>query len=64
MKYLGLRKAMLQNGDTYEDFMKLLKLPKASISTRMNKKTDFRISEINKLLKRYNKTYEELFLNK
>lgn len=60
--YTGLKKAMKQNDDNYNDLCELLKLPKGSISRRMNKKLEFKITEINKILKRYNKSYEELFL--
>lgn len=61
VKYPGLQKAMKENNESCRTLCDLLALPKCSISWRMNKKTDFRISEIDKIMKHYNKTYEELF---
>ena len=61
MKYPGLQKAMKENNENCTTLSRLLKLPNCSISLRMYNKTDFRISEINKIMKHYNKTYEELF---
>jgi hypothetical protein len=61
MSYQRLRIAMKKNHDTYDDLGAVLGLPKSAISMRINKKTDFRISEIKKILKRYDKKFEELF---
>ena len=61
VKYPGLQKAMKENNENCTTLSRLLQLPNCSISLRMYNKTDFRITEIEKIMNHYNKTYEELF---
>ena len=61
MEYQGLQDAMKERGENCSTLCELLTLPHCSISLRMHKRIDFKISEIEKIIKHYNKTYEELF---
>ena len=52
---------MKENNENCNDLARLLKLPQCSVSWRMNEKTEFRISEIKKIMKHYKRNFEDLF---
>lgn len=59
--YPKLADEIIKNGDTVTELSEMLNLKIASLSRRLNKIVDFRISEIEFFMNRYKKTYEELF---
>lgn len=61
MAYPKLEKEMKIHKENQEDLGKLLKIPQPSVSMRLNKQRDFRISEVYKIMKHYQKKFEELF---
>ena len=61
MKYRKLKAAMVMCCDNLTDIADLFGISVAGASKRMNGKQEWRISEIKKLCRRYNKTFEELF---
>jgi transcriptional regulator with XRE-family HTH domain len=54
---------MAVRGETQSDLAKQLNLSIPAISNRFNGKTEWSITEIDAICKRYNKSYDELFLN-
>lgn len=61
IKYPELVGEMAKHGDTQESIGKLLGLAYSSVCRRLTGKTEWSISEIDKLCDYYNKSYEELF---
>ena len=63
LHFPGLIHAMLVRGDTQTRLMQVLGVNRTAICHRFSGKTPWKLPEIEKLMKRYGKTYEELFLN-
>ena len=61
--YPGLASEMAKRGDLLETLAKLLDLQIGTVCWKINGKSEWKISEINKLCKHYGKSYEELFKN-
>lgn len=59
--YPKIRYAMLVNEDTMENLAKILGVSKYTLSHKMNGKTEWTISEIEKLCIYYEKDYYDLF---
>ena len=57
----GLRYEMLKNGDIQETLCKELNITKATFNHRINGKSEWTMSDIEYLCKKYNKDYYELF---
>lgn len=60
-KYPELAAEMAKRGDTQKVIGELLNLPSGSITRRLAGEIEWSISEINKICKYYQKSYEELF---
>ena len=61
IKYPNLIGEMAKHGDTQKTLAKMLNRTNASISRRLSGKTEWNISEIDKLCEYYGKDYNELF---
>lgn len=59
--YPNLLFEMNRRGDTQEDLSRLLNITPLSIYNKLTGKREWKISEIEKLCKRYNKSFLELF---
>ena len=59
--YPGLRAEMSRNGDTQKILANELKISPSTFFCRLNGKSDWTISDIEFLCKRYKKDYYELF---
>ena len=61
IKYMDLFIQMKRNGDTQKSIAKAIGISQQSISNKLAGKNEWTKSEIDKICKHYNKTYEELF---
>ncbi len=60
-KYPNLVAEMARRGETQRTISKLLNLTNNSVHRKMTGKSDWTISEIEKLCEYFNKDYDELF---
>lgn len=60
-KYPSLVIEMARNGDTLETLGNLLEITRQTVRTKIEGKTDWTISEVEKLCNYYKKDYYELF---
>lgn len=61
LKYPELVGEMAKHGDTQKTLAKLLDITYSSVSRRLSGRTEWSISEIEKLCEYYGKDYYELF---
>lgn len=61
LKYPELVGEMAKHGDTQKNLAKLLDITYSSVSRRLSGRTEWSISEIEKLCEYYGKDYYELF---
>lgn len=61
LKYPELVGEMAKHGDTQKTIAKLLDITYSSVSRRLSGRTEWSISEIEKLCEYYGKDYYELF---
>ena len=61
IKYANLVGEMAKNGETLVTIGKLLGISDASVSRRLSGQTDWKISEIETLCEKFDKSYCELF---
>lgn len=61
LKYPELRGEMAKHGDTQRTLAKLLGITYASVCRRLAGKTEWSISEIEKICNHYDKDFKELF---
>lgn len=54
-----MKSVIVRNNDTQEALAQALNLPQSAISNRINGKIDFRVSEIQRIRKRYKLTAQE-----
>jgi predicted transcriptional regulator len=52
---------MKANKETTYDLARIIGVPQSAVSLRLNGKRDFRLKEVQKITKHYNKKFEELF---
>lgn len=60
--YPDLRAEMSRHGDTQKTLAELFNLTAPSINKRFSGKVDWKIGEMKFLCRRYDKTFDELFL--
>lgn len=58
-----LRNLFKENGLLLSDVANLLELPRSCVTDRLNGKTEWRNSEITKILRKTKSSYEEIFFN-
>ncbi len=61
MIFPKLVKVMKANKETTYDLARIIGVPQSAVSLRLNGKRDFRLKEVQKITKHYNKKFEELF---
>ena len=61
VKFPELAAEMARRGDTQKDVAKLLEITNCAVWRRMAVKTEWKIGEIDKICKHYDKDYYELF---
>ena len=61
LMYLEIAAEMVRHGETQQSLAELLEISDASVRNKLYGKTEWTISEIDKLCQHYNKNYYELF---